>query len=1412
MSSRVQEVQHAYSIAGFLQMKYLGGALALWRPRRRFYFAIDEIVEELVYHKSEVEFCAHREPLGTFPISSSVITLDENNHLVFILHTSGRSIEFEADNQESCRAWLNTFCNRYSEAERAKYQMMTHRKVKRAASLPVSTVILFDFPCCMSKPQNSESLLQDQESTPPATDQHIPFRKHSVPARNLMITQNFIMPPPDIAVSYFPFFTLFYYLLFQEGYLPDEEMDDWVTHWLTNEKFQNFASCTDMTTPTSTNQSKGDTCSESERAESEELELLREVTNNQKKKIEEMKHEMNAMTMHIEQMRKRNDSGTGADRDTLSTQNKFLNSEILRMSAKCEILSMQSNGSSKENKRLAEELQLLRCDYVYAIQSTIRIPLHDNSAMDVMSVKLLGGDTHKSRLIQLMAEARQHDPSLPTLQSLLQGIYVDSFGFRINFKEEPNALHYMATKLNHFYLNRSKSANEHKSNWKRFLEENDFIDLTPETKVMCRKGIPNSLRATVWRILINQQVEDLKNVYGKYYYRNLCNIQGGEDEKLYSDVHQKQIYLDLLRTMPNNVHFMSANSKGITQLLQVLHAFCLHNSQIGYCQGMNFLAATALLFVGPEDAFWFLIAITERYFDKTYFDSNLTGAQADQEVLKNLLEVQHPRIMTHLKSLEIDVASFTLNWFIALFFDSVPFNVRITNIEWKARKVHFQTLLRIWDCFLLEGPKVLFRFALVLIGKHEEEIISRTDTIGIMRVSKAASKLAYDEEAIVNMAFHIQNLPTRGELKSMQQQYVSLLAEKLEKKTKRANEFVKSIASNLSNEKLISNIFIDQFTPNTGFIVSGHHLMGKIAAIKVVKDKGTMKDIDVEFDCRVMSICMVRKDMAYVSLISGYLIAAHVSSDNEWSILWELKLPDVATFLIHRENTLFAGLANGILTVFENAGERWPTSVQMWHMPLSSSPLMNAAVHDDTLVVATACKLITLDAQSLTNLSTTHVASSNVGSGVIHFDKITCMSESNFGIFLTTDHSNLIQLWQDTTCNLLYDISFDHKTRKPSLSEADNSSYVESMLFNDGILWLGTSDGYIFIYNVDNERGKEEVKYKLKRFPGDKRNSRRGSSARSQRLGSLPEDDDESDDSIPTFCTEKRASRVSISIDRETQQYSGKGRFVFFRKKSRISVASFQQNNNTEEQDFPGSNSSRLNSTSSKTMRFPMKKGFSADSAVSVFSSEPNELIEKIDENLLHVKKDSPRFRDNRFFSSTNSSCTSMEYDDTFELYSDEERSRRKVAIQSHKKLSGRNCFHFCICHKKLLSVIPKHVNLHRKDLTFDDPYVVPIRESADKELSNDVEDSAVVSSVKLTLFMKLKISETSVRKIICSGENHILTCSGEFGADEAVLLWRKDLTTNLWINDPVLHENQASKTNNSTPSSVGRSLSFRSK
>ena len=67
---------------------------------------------------------------------------------------------------------------------------------------------------------------------------------------------------------------------------------------------------------------------------------------------------------------------------------------------------------------------------------------------------------------------------------------------------------------------------------------------------------------------------------------------------------KKQISLDLFRTLPENVRFCEYTSEGIKNLERILLAYCVHNPTIGYCQGMNFIVAIALLFIMPEDAFW----------------------------------------------------------------------------------------------------------------------------------------------------------------------------------------------------------------------------------------------------------------------------------------------------------------------------------------------------------------------------------------------------------------------------------------------------------------------------------------------------------------------------------------------------------------------------------------------------------------------------------------------------------------------------------------------------------------------------------------------------------------------------------------------------------------------------------------
>src|ERR1700722_821952 len=105
---------------------------------------------------------------------------------------------------------------------------------------------------------------------------------------------------------------------------------------------------------------------------------------------------------------------------------------------------------------------------------------------------------------------------------------------------------------------------------------------------------------------------------------------------------------------------------------QVLQVFCMHNPTIGYCQGMNFIVAVALLFLEPEDAFWLLITITECHLNN-YYDMNLVGAQVDQFVLKDLIQQKAADLHRHFEMIEVEITSLTLNWFMAIFIDSVPF-------------------------------------------------------------------------------------------------------------------------------------------------------------------------------------------------------------------------------------------------------------------------------------------------------------------------------------------------------------------------------------------------------------------------------------------------------------------------------------------------------------------------------------------------------------------------------------------------------------------------------------------------------------------------------------------------------------------------------------------------------------------
>ncbi|KAK6111853.1 hypothetical protein QQG55_45300 [Brugia pahangi] len=119
---------------------------------------------------------------------------------------------------------------------------------------------------------------------------------------------------------------------------------------------------------------------------------------------------------------------------------------------------------------LMEDLNNFKREYVFLLQSCIKISLDEQQSIDALQVKLLGSHIHKKRVINLLNEARAVDPTLPTFESLtLFGNYLDIFGFQRSFADEELALHYICTQLYALYLECTSAHLQHRIAWKRYL-------------------------------------------------------------------------------------------------------------------------------------------------------------------------------------------------------------------------------------------------------------------------------------------------------------------------------------------------------------------------------------------------------------------------------------------------------------------------------------------------------------------------------------------------------------------------------------------------------------------------------------------------------------------------------------------------------------------------------------------------------------------------------------------------------------------------------------------------------------------------------------------------------------------------------------------------------------------------------
>lgn len=173
--------------------------------------------------------------------------------------------------------------------------------------------------------------------------------------------------------------------------------------------------------------------------------------------------------------------------------------------------------------------------------------------------------------------------------------------------------------------------------------------------------------------------------------------------------------MDITRTLTDNIFFRKG--PGVAKLKEVLLAYSRHNPSVGYCQGMNLIAACLLLIMPTaEDAFWVLVCMIENILPQGYYDHCLLTSRADQVVLRQYVAELLPKLSHHLDSFGVELEALTFQWFLSVFTDCLS----------------AEALFRVWDVVLCVpdggGATFLFQVALALLKLNEKALVEGCTT------------------------------------------------------------------------------------------------------------------------------------------------------------------------------------------------------------------------------------------------------------------------------------------------------------------------------------------------------------------------------------------------------------------------------------------------------------------------------------------------------------------------------------------------------------------------------------------------------------------------------------------------------------------------------------------------------------
>lgn len=241
--------------------------------------------------------------------------------------------------------------------------------------------------------------------------------------------------------------------------------------------------------------------------------------------------------------------------------------------------------------------------------------------------------------------------------------------------------------------------------WERKLTAPGRTTVPQDKEEMYRalcQGVSKSRRGEVWLLLSHQH---------RLCYR-LPQRQQAPDTP-YHDLlkqltaQQHAILVDLGRTFPTHQYFSTQLGAGQLSLYNLLKAYSLLDTEVGYCQGISFIAGVLLLHMSEDQAFDMLKFLMYDLGIRQQYRPDMVSLQIQMYQLSRLLHDYHRDLYNHFEEHDICPSLYAAPWFLTLFASQFPLGF----------------VSRIFDFIFVQGTGVIFKVALCLLSSHEKEIV-----------------------------------------------------------------------------------------------------------------------------------------------------------------------------------------------------------------------------------------------------------------------------------------------------------------------------------------------------------------------------------------------------------------------------------------------------------------------------------------------------------------------------------------------------------------------------------------------------------------------------------------------------------------------------------------------------------------